>query len=1543
MCARGHAGLLNLKNAARHRRALPETVTLSLPLFVLAACGGGSGGGGTIQTPQVVPPTLTPTTPPTVTAGQTGGSTGNVLPAANQTGTSAATISAFSESGGAAGTLGQAYTTSLGTLTLNSNGAFTFTVANNAAVKALPQGATQDVVINYTAGNSAGSANSTLRFTITGINDAPVAVNDAVTAPVIVTAPITGNVLTNDSDVDRGTTLTVTGIVALSPQVSQSVRTAQTSAQSGVAQNSLGTATVQGSYGSITIDSDGSYVYTLDKSDPDFMALRAGQTAVERFEYTLSDGQTGIATAALNITLTGVNDAPIVENATGAITEDATPNTATGTVTVTEFDNGQTASIVSVNGAAFSGIFTSYNGTYGTLGLNSTGAWTYTLDNSRAATQALQAGQQVSEVFTVTARDPLNATGSGTITITVTGENDLPVLQGETLTVFANDPNGTFNLLANDTDQDTGTILRISAINLGGIFTLGSGGFGSPIGTGGGFSISQNGVFNYSLNYGASNAPYGAFAALAPGEVYDSVYFSYSVTDGIITTPTDISDRNKEPVFRFRVIGVNDAPVVSTAIGAVTEDAIPNTSSGTVTVTDIDNGQAATISSVNGTAFVGSFTSFNGIYGTLGLNSSGAWTYTLDNSRAATQALQGGQQVTEVFTVTARDPLNATGSGNITITVTGTAEPGSTITANPDNAVALTEDSAVVASSGNALTNDIGTGLVVASVNGSSTAIGQSVSSIYGALVLSADGAYTYTLNNSDPDTNSLSAGQRVTETFSYNIRSSSGGTSQSTISVDIIGANDAPTVSNSAGAVTEDATPNSTTGSVSISDVDFNQTAAIASVNGIGFTGSFTSYSGLYGTLGLNSNGSWAYTLDNGRSATQALAAGQQVVETFTVTARDPLSATGTGNITINVTGANDTPSVSSATGSVTEDASPNTTNGSIVLSDADTGDVVRVINVNGSVFSGTSAIFNGTYGTLNLTSSGTWIYTLDNSRSATDNLIQGQQVHDIFTVQGSDQNNAAGSGAIDITVNGAGSTGSTVTLAPDTVTIPGTTFINLLANDQSSLPGLRLSSFEGMPISPGGSNFSSTQYLTYSAASNGGVTLGVRQSAYASLREGEVNITTFQYGAYNGTDGAFSTLTVRLVGVNDAPVMTVPGVINVSRYVDLNLSLPAPTDPDSPTLQITFSALPTGGTLRTSSGTIVSSTTVLDASDIPGLYFTPISGVTAPGSLVLQVADGDGATITRSISLNFFANEIVGTASNDLLTGTSASEVFHGLAGNDRFVTDGIGDIFLGGSGTDSVDFSAAISGLVSSLLDTSTYNSIERLLGSSLDDNLTGDGGNNFLLGRAGDDQLQGNDGNDVLIGAAGRDILIGGNGNDLLVDGDGLLFGTSTSNSAISIMEGGNGDDLLVIQAGNYSTGSYPSPDYYAYQIAVGGTGADTFILATEGISGPFVNLRARINDFHWTENDKIDLSDLFDSTGAALDFSDILAGISHFTDPGGPESSRIELTAYSSVGIQVSVDLLIFGAGSSQALNPNFFIFSGGVDWAAQLPVDVPVY
>src|SRR5438105_3304141 len=104
------------------------------------------------------------------------------------------------------------------TLTLNSDGSYSYAVNNgDAAVQALNTGGTITDSFNYTV-NDPGNLPDTavLTVTINGANDAPVGVDDTIAISGSAAPPdlhsfptrrssdlATGNVLTNDTDVDN--------------------------------------------------------------------------------------------------------------------------------------------------------------------------------------------------------------------------------------------------------------------------------------------------------------------------------------------------------------------------------------------------------------------------------------------------------------------------------------------------------------------------------------------------------------------------------------------------------------------------------------------------------------------------------------------------------------------------------------------------------------------------------------------------------------------------------------------------------------------------------------------------------------------------------------------------------------------------------------------------------------------------------------------------------------------------------------------------------------------------------------------------------------------------------------------------------------------------------------------------------------------------------------------------------------------------------------------------------------------------------------------
>src|SRR5262249_33675731 len=118
------------------------------------------------------------------------------------------------EGSGTAGTVGTALTGAHGALTLNTDGTYTYVVNNSdAAVQALNVGSTITDSFNYTVSHGTLTDLAVLTITINGADDAPVGVNDFVSATEAARTStrfpyttLSRSVLTNDTDVDNPTT-----------------------------------------------------------------------------------------------------------------------------------------------------------------------------------------------------------------------------------------------------------------------------------------------------------------------------------------------------------------------------------------------------------------------------------------------------------------------------------------------------------------------------------------------------------------------------------------------------------------------------------------------------------------------------------------------------------------------------------------------------------------------------------------------------------------------------------------------------------------------------------------------------------------------------------------------------------------------------------------------------------------------------------------------------------------------------------------------------------------------------------------------------------------------------------------------------------------------------------------------------------------------------------------------------------------------------------------------------------------------------------------
>lgn len=167
---------------------------------------------------------------------------------------------------------------------------------------------------------------------------------------------------------------------------------------------------------------------------------------------------------------------------------------------------------------------------------------------------------------------------------------------------------------------------------------------------------------------------------------------------------------------------------------------------------------------------------------------------------------------------------------------------------------------------------------------------------------------------------------------------------------------------------------------------------------------------------------------------------------------------------------------------------------------------------------------------------------------------------------------------------------------------------------------------------------------------------------------------------------------------------------------------------------------------------------------------------------------------------------DRLYGYAGNDTLDGGRDADVMYGGAGDDTYVIDHSSDAAgeFAGEGTDTALSSVAytLRANVENLVQAGLY-SINGT-GNKLANAMTGNAGSNRLYGLDGNDRLIGNEGNDTLDGGSGDDVLSGGLGSDIYrVDsiGDSILenFGEGLDRveASVSYTLGANLENLTLL--------------------------------------------------------------------------------------------------------------------------------------------------
>ncbi|WP_286220915.1 VCBS domain-containing protein [Marinobacter apostichopi] len=877
-----------------------------------------------------------------VISGQT---TGSVTEDDAATLTTAGTLAATGGDTGEGQFNAETLTGTYGELVMAADGTWTYSADNSQAAI---QGLTQNDSLSetFTVTNADGVTTETVTITINGTDDAPVISGDT-----------TGSVTEDDA-----ATLTTAGTLA--------------AANGDAGENQFNAETLTGTYGELVMAADGTWTYNADNSQAAIQGLTENDSLSETFTVTNADG---VTTETVTITINGTDDVPVISgDTTGSVTEDdAATLTTTGTLAAAGGDAGEDQ----FNAETL-------NGTYGELVVSENGSWTYSADNSQAAIQELAPGQSLSENFVVTNADGVT---TETVTITINGTDDVPVISGDTTGSVTEDDASTLTT--------TGTLAAANG-------DAGEDQFNAETlnGTYGNLVVGENGGWTYS----ADNSQ-AAIQELAPGQ---SLSESFVVTnaDGVTTETVTIT-----------INGTDDVPVISGDItGSVTED-----EAATLTT-------AGTLAAANGDAGEDQFTAetLTGTYGELVMAADGTWTYSADNSQAAIQGLTQNDSLSETFTVTNADGVT---TETVTITINGTDDApvisgDTTGSVTEDDAATLTTAGTLAAANGDAGENQFNA---------------ETLTGTYGELVMAADGTWTYNADNSQAAIQGLTENDSLSETFTV---TNADGVTTETVTITINGTDDVPVISgDTTGSVTEDdAATLTTTGTLAAANGDAGEDQFIAET-----------LTGTYGELVMAANGTWSYSADNSQTEIQELAPGQNLSESFVVTNADGVT---TETVTITINGTDDVPVISGdTTGSVTEDdAATLTTAGTLAAANGDAGEDQFI-----------AEILTGTYGELVMGTDGTWTYSADNSQPAIQELSQGQTLTETFTVTNADEVTTQ---EVIITING---TNEAPEATDDTYTI-------------NTTPGL-LGEYYAYEEGPDGSNLTNLSQVESFIAANG------------------------------------------------------------------------------------------------------------------------------------------------------------------------------------------------------------------------------------------------------------------------------------------------------------------------------------------------------------------------------------------------------------------------------------------------------------------------
>ena len=688
-------------------------------------------------------------------------------------------------------------------------------------------------------------------------------------------------------------------------------------------------------YGVMAMAPDGTYTYTIDNADPDTNGLALGETRTETFTVYVSDGRGGLTTQEITVTLTGTNDRPelSIANAAQGIHEDTASVGGTFAVQDPDSDSGQNQTFHIEGGSntpaadgtspsdgshsATGSTDATFTTDYGKLTLDpATGQWTYALNNASDKVQQLNAGETKVETFEVTVTDEHGATSTQTITVTITGTNDIPVIDTDQSNFHLDFKEQGVYQPSENGDGNTPTTPGGTGEGQHQTGTLSGRIFASDADKENGAGSTEHDVnkLNFHVEHAGSSLTDGGASTTvtgtgAPGT--GDVVYAYTSAYGTLTFRADGSYEytlnNKNP----GEAGADGNAVNNLALGQTVTETF------TVYVTDAQTGRSVpqTITvTINGTNDVP----------------------TLDLSNDNLNDLLGGAgNLHVVEDGVGRDDANTptTDPGKENTSFTGHTTDTGTASGND-------VDAGHILYFGAAAGEDTKTFDPSVFNTADSTATGGAASSVvaggqYGSLTINSNGSYTYAMKGEGENVSfeldgkiytsldQLAEGDTIYETFTIYVRDEHNAWTAKTVTVAIHGTNDIPTldITGSDWNITQGGDL-SIDGTFTVTDNDRDAGTAQAfhiaggkDTSGTGTDGAHgtdgdtnATFTTDYGTLTLDpATGQWTYEANP--DAIKGLGKDETKIETFEVTVTDEHGATSTQTITVTLNGINDAP----------------------------------------------------------------------------------------------------------------------------------------------------------------------------------------------------------------------------------------------------------------------------------------------------------------------------------------------------------------------------------------------------------------------------------------------------------------------------------------------------------------------------------------------------------------------------------------------------------------------------------------------------------